>query len=74
MASKWPSISLRDAADGLEMARHFIGGRRRWPRNGPAFHWGTVPMVSKRLNMLLVNAADGVEMAQHFIERCRRWP
>ena len=74
MASKWPSIFLRDAADGLDMAQRFIERRCRWPRNGPAFYWGMPPMASKWPSIFLRDAADGLEMAQHFIERCRRWP
>ena len=59
MASNRPSIVLGDAADGIEMAQHFIGG--------------TPPMASKWPSISLKDAADGIETAQHFIERCCRF-
>jgi len=68
MAPKWPSISLKDAADGLKMAQHFIERRCRWPRIGPALYWGMPPMASKWPSISLGDAADGIEMAQHFPE------
>jgi hypothetical protein len=73
MASKWPSILLGDAADGIEMAQHFIERRCRWPGNGPAFYWGTPPMASKWPSISLGDGANGLEAAQHVIGKRCRW-